>query len=42
MRIRFASYEIADIISDSNRINIYLLVFIADYRIKYSDGTSIY
>lgn len=37
--IRFASYEIADIISDSNRINIYLWVFIADYRIKYSDGT---
>ena len=37
--VRFASYEIADIIPDSSNINIYLWVFIGDYRVKYSDGS---
>lgn len=37
--IRFASYEIADIIPDSNNINIYLWVFIGDYKIKHTDGS---
>ncbi len=37
--IRFASYEIADIIPDSNNINIYLWVFVGSYRIKHSDGS---